>query len=125
VADDQKHVPDEEGWTESERERRAAVLAGKTVVVNQRRGFDERLIRWARQEGLLVAIDRPSRSVWRNPYRKGRDGDHDMVCDKFEVYLQTRPDLLRRLPELRGKVLACWCHPKRCHGHHLARLADG
>jgi hypothetical protein len=121
---DPKPVPDEQEWTESERERRAAVLAGRTVVANQRKGRDENLRRWAEARGLLVYIDRPSGSVWNNPYRLRKDGDRDQCCDKFEVYLQTRPDLLSRLPELRGKVLVCWCHPKRCHGHYLARLAN-
>lgn len=31
-------------------------------------------------------------------------------------------DEIRR--ELRGKVLACWCEPKPCHGHVLAAIAD-
>ena len=28
------------------------------------------------------------------------------------------------LPELKGKVLLCWCYPKQCHGHYLASLAN-
>jgi hypothetical protein len=48
-------------------------------------------------------------------------------------HLLSRPDLLPRLLELGGKVLACWCcdwpghgEPKKaCHAMLLARLADG
>ncbi|MBX6723654.1 MAG: DUF4326 domain-containing protein, partial [Dactylosporangium sp.] len=43
---------------------------------------------------------------------------------RYEAWLRTRPDLMARLPELRGRVLACWCAPKPCHGDVLARLAD-
>lgn len=28
------------------------------------------------------------------------------------------------IPLLKGKTLGCWCHPKLCHGHVLARLAN-
>jgi hypothetical protein len=38
--------------------------------------------------------------------------------------LGNHPDLLARLPELRGKVLGCWCHPEQCHGDTLAELAN-
>jgi hypothetical protein len=32
--------------------------------------------------------------------------------------------LLSDLKELKGKVLGCWCHPKGCHGHVLAKLVN-
>lgn len=64
-------------------------------------------------------------SPWRNPYRIGRDGDRAMVIQRYREYLLGRPDLLARLPELRGKRLACWCRPYfLCHGDVLAELAD-
>jgi hypothetical protein len=53
------------------------------------------------------------RSVWRNPYNKEfRDGliTREEAIEKYERYLlEERPDLVERLPELRQKVLACWC----------------
>lgn len=52
------------------------------------------------------------------------DGTRDDVCDKHADWLQSKPELLDALPELKGKVLACWCHSQRCHGDHLAMLAD-
>ena len=43
--------------------------------------------------------------------------------------LLASPDLLAALPELRGKVLACWCkdqgHEVPCRGDVLAELDDG
>ncbi len=77
-----------------------------------------------RHEECDVRIDRTSK--WGNPYRIGPDGDRDEVCDKYEVYLLGRVDLLRALEELRGKRLGCWCKPLRCHGDILVRfLGEG
>ena len=70
-----------------------------------------------------VYIGRPS--AFGNPFVMGRDGTRDEVIAKYRAYLLSRPDLLARLPELRGKVLGCWCSPKACHGDILAEMADG
>jgi hypothetical protein len=113
-------APDERSLTAAEKNRRALVRRGLAIVVNQK--TDVRLIRWARSEGLLVRIDR--RTDWGNPYEMPQDGDRDEVCESFAIYLARKKSLLGRLGELRGKVLACWCHPLRCHGDHLARLAN-
>lgn len=78
-----------------------------------------------------VYIGRPNRrrglagSAWANPFVIGRDGDRAEVIAMYEVYLLLRGDLRARIGELRGKRLACWCAPLACHGHVLARLADG
>lgn len=112
---------DEQGWTDEDRERRDALNGGETIVVNQK--TDEKLIRWAQFEGLLVKVDRTT--DWGNPFEMPGDGDRDTVCDSFEVYLTLKPSLLKLLPTLKGKALACWCHPQRCHAHHLAELANG
>ena len=32
--------------------------------------------------------------------------------------------LIESLPELKDKVLGCYCKPKRCHGDFLAKLAN-
>ena len=69
-----------------------------------------------------VRIDRTTK--WGNPFRSGRDGDRDEVCDKFEEWIQTQPELLAVLGELKGKCLGCWCVPLRCHGDTLAKLAE-
>jgi hypothetical protein len=76
-----------------------------------------------------VYIGRPTRghrgSKWGNPFHEGRDGDRGEVIVKYEDWLRSQPELLAALPELRGKVLGCWCAPKPCHGDVLVRLANG
>ncbi len=34
------------------------------------------------------------------------------------------PALREKLPELKGKILGCWCAPEACHGDILAELAN-
>jgi hypothetical protein len=76
-----------------------------------------------------VYIGRPARghrgSKWANPFREGRDGDRGEVIAKYEDWLRSQLALMASLPELRGKVLGCWCAPKPCHGDVLVRLANG
>ena len=122
--------PADAGWTDYERQRRALCLAGRTVVANRKK--DKRLIAWAEAEGLLVHIGRVNRnpplpaSDWKNPHWMRGDGkeEREKVCDEFKRHLAGRPDLMARIGELRGKVLACWCKPERCHGDHLAAIAN-
>jgi hypothetical protein len=79
---------------------------------------------------------------WGNPFHfDGRsatgaaaDAARPAVIERYRAYLLGRPDLLARLPELKGKRLACWCAPEGgvtaadrpyiCHGQVLAELAD-
>jgi hypothetical protein len=63
-------------------------------------------------------------SKWANPFHIGPDGDRDEVCDKYEKWFYTQPHLVNSVHELRGKILACWCAPKRCHGEFLVKLAN-
>ena len=65
-------------------------------------------------------------SKWANP-------DRDWTADDYERHLLASPHLLAQLPELRGKVLACWCapagglSPRRpfiCHAQVLAYYAN-
>ena len=111
-------------WTEDETRRRTVVEAGGTVVVNLHKGTDEALKKWSREAGLLVKIERYSRSPFRNPFILGRDGDRDAVCEAFAVRLRQTPHLLEALPSLRGKVLGCWCYPERCHGLEIIKALD-
>ncbi|KJE95231.1 hypothetical protein CAOG_05708 [Capsaspora owczarzaki ATCC 30864] len=63
-------------------------------------------------------------SKWANPFSVSKCGSRKEAVRRFEQYLLSRPDLLAALPELRGKVLGCWCAPELCHGHILAKLAN-
>lgn len=73
-----------------------------------------------------VYIGRPSK--WGNPFKlpKGYDvqADPDRILERYEVHVRTDPALMAALPELRGKVLGCWCSPRPCHGDVLVRLSD-
>lgn len=65
-----------------------------------------------------------SGSRWVNPYRNRKDMTRDEKCYAYLWYLLSRPDLCARIPELRGKVLGCFCFPLRCHCEYLAAFAD-
>lgn len=76
-----------------------------------------------------VYIGRPSK--WGNPFShqagtlaKYRVLSRQQAIEAYETWIQTQPDLMRALPELKGKVLGCWCAPLPCHGDVLARLAE-
>lgn len=85
-----------------------------TVVHCMREPFDIYIGRRTRQHAA---------SKWGNPFHIGKDGTRDEVIAKYRAWIQTRPDLMAALPELRDKVLGCWCSPQACHGHVLAELA--
>ena len=82
-----------------------------TTVVNIKRG-----------DSYDVYCGRPG--LWGNPFVLGRDGDRATVIAKHARWIQTQPQLLARLLELKGKRLGCYCAPKPCHCNTLARLAD-
>ncbi len=121
------------GWSEDEWERRLRVRDGKSVLANVGKGKDENIVGWAKRTGRLVYIgglcrwrpDLVGPYPWANPYRIGRDGNRDAVCDLYAQHLANSPALLARLPELRGKVLACWCAPLRCHGEEILKALEG
>jgi hypothetical protein len=69
-----------------------------------------------------VYVGRPSK--WGNPFREGIDGTREEVIAKYRKYVMGNQQLLWDLPELRDKVLGCWCAPKPCHAEVLAELAD-
>jgi len=72
--------------------------------------------------------------IWGNPFshlpQSAANSDHVCVSraeaiEKYEAWLLDQPDLVARArEELRGKVLGCWCSPRACHGHVLARVAN-
>ncbi|MEV4311034.1 DUF4326 domain-containing protein [Actinocrispum sp. NPDC049592] len=63
-------------------------------------------------------------SPFANPFRPGKDGTREEVMARYREWLMGRPDLLAKLPELRGHRLGCWCVPLPCHAEILAELAD-
>lgn len=69
-----------------------------------------------------VYIGRPSK--WGNPFVIGKDGCRVEVIEKYKVWIADQPGLIAMLPELKGKVLGCYCAPAACHGDILAELAN-
>lgn len=63
-------------------------------------------------------------SAFGNPFKIGPDGTRAEVIEKYRSWLLGSQELLLRLPELRGRRLACWCKPLPCHGDVLAELVD-
>lgn len=94
-------------WSQSELERKAQVLGGKAVLANQKK--DKALLNWAKEQGLLLHIDQ---GVFANPLE---------TVERFAEHLKGNEAILAKLPELQGKVLACWCHPEPCHGEVLIK----
>ena len=74
------------------------------------------------QETFDVYIGRPS--IWGNPFVIGKDGTRGEVIAKYKEHLLGHPELLDRLPSIKGKILGCFCKPKACHGDVIAKLAD-
>jgi hypothetical protein len=107
-------------WTDSELERKEMVERGLTVVAHQNN--DVHLVAWAESNNKYVRIDRFS--DWGNPFLFPQDGDRATVIAHYKQYLEWRPSLLKRLGELKGKVLGCWCYPDECHGDVLAEVLD-
>jgi hypothetical protein len=88
-----------------------------------RDGADMALVTWAKATDRFVRIDRTTELG--NPFEISADGTRAEVIEKFaRHYLPHKPELLRQIPNLRGKVLGCWCHPERCHGHVFAEMAN-
>lgn len=69
-----------------------------------------------------VYIGRPSK--WGNQFVIGRDGTRAEVIEKYRAALIANSRLMGELPELKGKVLGCFCAPQPCHGDVLAELAN-
>jgi O-acetyl-ADP-ribose deacetylase (regulator of RNase III) len=69
-----------------------------------------------------VYIGRPSK--WGNPFRIGPDGNRKEVIEKYRAWIAEQPELLKSLPELKGKRLGCYCKPLACHGDVLADLIE-
>jgi hypothetical protein len=81
-----------------------------------------------RQEECDVYIGRTcygrQGSKWANPFHVGRDGTRDQVIEKYRQHVLSTHYLVAALPELKDKVLGCWCNPLPCHGDVLVELVN-
>jgi hypothetical protein len=112
------------------------VVASARQGSKKRKG-DECLVAWAEARGLAVWIDRIhsgklGEGGWGNPHKVAdcvaadAAAKHIEVCERYAADIAASPELQARIvAELAGKVLLCWCYPRRCHGDSLARIANG
>ena len=85
-----------------------------------------------KKEKFDVYIGRPT--IWGNPFSH-KDGTlaeykmdtRDEAIEMYEFYMR---DKIEKSPELKklmikqldGKILGCWCAPKKCHGDVLIKI---
>ena len=63
-------------------------------------------------------------SIWGNTFVIGKDGSREYVILKYKLWLNTQPELILALKDIKGKTLGCFCKPEKCHGDILAEQAD-
>lgn len=71
------------------------------------------------------------RGLFGNPHVLDANASSSLraLCiEKFETYflerLETDAYFKRRVHELKGKTLGCFCKPKQCHGDVIAKYLD-
>jgi hypothetical protein len=90
------------------------ISAPKTEVVHCKRdNFD-------------VYIGRPS--MFGNPFYMQKESDREEVISKYKKYFETRiqrdAQFRTSVEALRGKKIACYCSPKKCHGDIIANYLN-
>lgn len=74
-----------------------------------------------------------SHSIWANAHRIGKECTREQAIERYRRDIEQKPWLLKRLVELRGQILGCWCAPRDgltsadpviCHGQILAQLVE-
>jgi hypothetical protein len=73
-----------------------------------------------KKEPYDVYIGRPSK--WGNPFSIGPDGTRKEVIEKYRQFILEHPQLIEDIDELDGKVLGCWCSPRKCHGDVIVEI---
>lgn len=96
-------------------------MSPKTSVVNilkEPKGFDCYIGR----AGLGFS------GYYGNPYRIRYDGTREECLTKYKKYfynrVRTDQEFKKRILELRGKRLGCFCAPRPCHGDIIAAYVD-
>jgi hypothetical protein len=84
-------------------------------------------------EPFDVYIGRGRGSIWGNPFTHIKDRETKALyivdsrkeaISKYKEYLLNNPILMGKIEELRGKTLACYCHPKSCHGDIIIEVLN-
>lgn len=64
-------------------------------------------------------------SYWANAGTVAAAGSVHKACVAFEERVRANPEKMARLPELRGKVLGCWCVGAACQQCGKPRAPNG
>lgn len=80
------------------------------------------------------------KSIWYNPYPVAKPSTkinksksksksrptytREESMRLYKKHIESSPELLSRLNELKGKTLGCWCKPLKCHGDVLVKLIE-
>lgn len=87
----------------------------------------DHLVVHCKKDSYDVYIGRPSE--WGNPFKIAVASRKDIArihcLEEYWTHIHAQPDLMRKaVEELQGKILGCWCSPRFCHGHILAKIAN-
>lgn len=97
--------------------RKAQDQSNTTTVVNIRHKPNECDV-YVGRTGLGLT------SEFGNPFKLYKDGTRNEVIDKFKKYFHNRLEkdqtFKKKVLELKGLRLGCFCHPRRCHAHVIA-----
>ena len=70
-------------------------------------------------------------SKWGNPFSHMEGtkaafkvATREQAINSYAEWLQSQPELLLSLFELKGRDLVCFCKPQACHGDILLELAN-
>lgn len=84
-----------------------------------------------RQERYDVYIGRAGKGqdgYFGNPFPLAHGEPRGASLEKYRAYfykrLETDPEFKRRIHELKGKTLGCFCKPYPCHGDIIAEYLD-
>ena len=86
---------------------------------------------WRLPKGAVI-VSRPT--LWGNPFTAADHAGRGRAVYLFRRWLgghypgaaERRTEILRRLPELHGKHLVCWCSLEDpCHADVLLEMANG
>jgi len=87
------------------------------------------LVVHCKRKSYDIYIGRPS--IWGNPYShkegtlaKFKVSTLEDSIIKYKEYILNNKLLMSKLPELKNKILGCWCSPNPCHGDILVELVN-
>ena len=68
-----------------------------------------------------IYIGRPS--IWGNPFKIGKNStSREESLVRYRIYAKENIIIQKRLMELEGRILGCWCKPLACHGDILIEM---